>query len=112
MLTDVTKKDCYPLPLVEDTLDTMSGAQWFSTLDLKCRYYQVGLHQENKEKSSFSTTSCLIQINVMPLGLCNAPAKFVRLMYLVLRGLTWKTFLAFRRCHRHWEDFQSPFGKP
>ena len=38
-LNDMTKKDCYPLPCVDDTLDTLSGAQWFSTLDLKSGYH-------------------------------------------------------------------------
>ena len=48
-----------PLPRVNDTLDTLSGAQWFSTLDLKSRYWQVGLHQEDKEKTAFSTPSAV-----------------------------------------------------
>ena len=72
---------------------TLSGAQWFSTLDLKSGYWQVGLHLEDKENTAFSTPSGLFQFNVMPFGLCNAPTTFKRLMDLVLRGLTWKTYL-------------------
>ena len=94
-LNDVTKKDCYPLPCVDDTLDTLSGAQWFSTLDLKSGYWEVGLHQEDKEKTALSTRSGLFQFNVIPFGICNAPATFERLMDLVLRGLTWKTCLVY-----------------
>ena len=72
-LNDVTK-DCFPLPRIDDNLDTLAGAQWFSTLDMKSGYWQVALHPEDKEKTAFSTGQGLWQFTVMPFELCNAPA--------------------------------------
>jgi hypothetical protein len=51
---DVANKDCFPLHRIGDTLDTLAGAKWFSTLDLKSSYWQVDLHSDNKEKTAFS----------------------------------------------------------
>jgi hypothetical protein len=47
-LNDVTRKDCFPLPRTDDTFDTLAGAKWLSTLDLKSGYWQVYLHPDKK----------------------------------------------------------------
>ena len=86
-LNNVTRKDSYPLPRIDDTLEALSGATWFSSLDLKSGYWQVGVHPEDREKTAFTTGRGLWQFRVMPFGLCNAPATFERLMEKVLAGL-------------------------
>ncbi|XP_017464168.1 PREDICTED: RNA-directed DNA polymerase homolog, partial [Rhagoletis zephyria] len=72
-LNDVTKKDSYPLPRIDDTVDSLTGTKWFSILDLKSGYRQVEVCDEDKEKTAFSVGDGLWQFTVMPFGLCNAP---------------------------------------
>jgi hypothetical protein len=94
-LNDVTRKDSFPLPRVDITLDALNGAKWFSTLDLKSGYWQVELDPADKEKTAVSFGQGLWQFTVMPFGLGNAPATFERLMEAVLRGLPWKICLVY-----------------
>ncbi|UYV84725.1 K02A2.6-like [Cordylochernes scorpioides] len=88
-------RDSYPLPRIDATLDTLSGSQWFSTLDLKSGYWQVSIHPEDREKTAFTTGNGLWQFKVMPFGLCNAPATFERLMETVRQGIPLETCLVY-----------------
>jgi len=90
-LNDVTKKDAYPLPRIEDNLDTLQGAVWYSTLDLLSGFWQVEMAPEDRDKTAFTVGGMgLFRFLTMPFGLCNAPATFERLMERVLAGLQWE----------------------
>ncbi len=84
----VTVKDCYSLPRIDETVDALSGAKWFSTCDVNKAFWQVGLLEEHKQKTAFIVDGQLYEFNVMPFGAMNAPATFQRLMDRILRGLT------------------------
>ena len=93
-LNAATVKDAHPLPRIDDLLDALHGACWFSTLDLKSGYWQVLIMERDKEKTAFRTSSGqLYEFSQVPFGLCNAPATFSQLMDRVLSGLHWETCL-------------------
>ncbi|XP_022110685.1 uncharacterized protein LOC110990141 [Acanthaster planci] len=94
-LNAITIKDSYPIPRIDDSLDSLAGSKWFSTLDLASGYWQVELDQEAKQKSAFVVRGGLYSWRVMPFGLCNAPSTFERLMERVLEGLHWETLLVY-----------------
>ena len=93
LLNHVTLKDSYPLPRIDDSLDALVNAQWFSTLDLASGYWQVTMDSNDAEKTAFATPTGLFHFRVLPFGLCNAPATFQMLMECVLAGLQWHTCL-------------------
>ena len=93
-MNDAIIKDAHPLPRIDDTLESLHGAQYFTTLDLKSGYWQVPIKEADKEKTAFRTSSGqLYEFNQLPFGLCNAPATFSRLMDRTLAGLAWNICL-------------------
>jgi hypothetical protein len=79
-LNDVTMKNKYPLPRIEDLFDQMRGAGVFSKIELRSGYHQMKIRPSDIPKTAFSTRYGLCEFTVMSFGLTNAPAYFMNLM--------------------------------
>jgi hypothetical protein len=79
-LNDVTIKNKYPLPRIEDLLDQMRGARVFSKIDLRSGYHQMKIRPSDIPKTTFSTRYGLYEFTIMSFGLTNAPTYFMNLM--------------------------------
>ena len=86
-VNNVTVKDAYPIPRIEDLFTYLCKATLFSTLDLASGYYQVAMKPESQQYTAFSCEFGFFEYKVMPMGLTNACATFQRLMNTVLDGL-------------------------
>ena len=90
-----TLKDAYPLPLIEECMDSLAGKKYFCTLDMNSGYWQIPVAKEYKEKTAFITRYGLYHFTRMPFGLSNSPATFQRAMHLVLSGLIWDIVIVY-----------------
>ena len=84
-VNSVTKKDAHPMPRIDEILDQLGGARYFSTLDLASGYWQVPLREEDMEKTAFSVGADHYEFTVMPFGLTTA--TFQRMMGNLLKGI-------------------------
>ena len=82
-LNQLAKFDAYPMPRIEEVLDSIGSAMYITTLDLAKGYWQIPL---SKEKSAFTTPFGLYEFEVMPFGSHSAPATFQRMINHVLQG--------------------------
>ena len=94
-LNDITIKDAFPLPRIDQTLDALGGAVYLSVVDAARGFFQVPLNERDREKTAFVANNKLYQFRVMSLGLANAPSTYSRLMDLVLNGLTYRYCLVY-----------------
>jgi len=118
-LNEVTERDAYPLPRIDDCLSMLQGNLYFSSLDLHAYYWQIPMEPQDKSKTAFVTAGGLFEFNVMPFGLTNAPATSQRLMDAVFAGLKWRNLLVYlddiiifsNSFDQHVKDLQEAFER-
>ena len=118
-LNQITIRDSYPLPRIDDCLNALGGNLYFSTLDLMSGYWQIRMAPEDINKTAFIINDGLYEFNVMPFGLSNAPATFQRYMDMVLAGLKWQCLLVYlddicifsKSFEEHIENLTSTFNR-
>ncbi|GJR15359.1 putative reverse transcriptase domain-containing protein [Tanacetum coccineum] len=94
-LNKLTIKNCYPLPRIDDLFDQLQGSSVYSKIDLRSRYHQLRVRDEDIPKTAFRTWYEHYEFQVMPFGLTNTPAVFMDLMNCVCKPYLDKFVIVF-----------------
>ncbi|CAF3386340.1 unnamed protein product [Rotaria socialis] len=94
-LNNVTTKDAFPMPRIDDIFDHLSQAEYYTTIDFKSGYFQVGLDPKDRSKTAFSTRDQHYQFTVLPQGVTNGPPAFQRIVSQILGPTRWQYSLAY-----------------
>lgn len=94
-LNAITVKHKYPMPIVDELIDELAGAKWFTKLDLRSGFHQIHLVPGEEPKTAFKSHQGLYEFKVMPFGLTNAPATFQAAMNSIFATLLRKCVLVF-----------------
>ncbi len=94
-LNNVTTKDAFPIPRIDDIFDHLSQAEYYTTIDFKSGYFQVGLDPKDRPKTAFSTRDQHYQFTVLPQGVTNGPPAFQRIVSQILGPTRWQYSLAY-----------------
>ncbi len=118
-LNAITKIQIFPMPRVDDVLDSLGDACYFTTLDLASGYWQIPMDPIDMEKTAFCTRRGNFEFKVMPMGLVNASYSFQKMMQLVLSGLQWQICMVYlddviiysKSFEKHLDNLRSVFDR-
>ena len=94
-LNKISINDAFPLPLIQDLIDSFTGCTYFSVLDLTQAYWQVKVKNEDVQKTAFITSSGLYEFKRMPFGLSSAPATLQRYLQKVFEKHLFKSLVIY-----------------